>query len=174
MTNREGTAVDHAQAIGELLAASAPMRRAENREPPASGEPRPGSDFAERTARPTLPSTTSRSGSGRDYSSALELIQEASEALRIAESRADELEAELQEIAAQASDVIRHLKEKVKAGEDEVGRSEQRVRAAETRASEAEAMLARFHDAIVSSFRPALENAPKERPAIAPSLRLIE
>lgn len=169
--------MDHAQAIGELLAATAPARREDNRDASTSGTPsapRTSSEPTERSSRSFVPTSAPRPGGGRDYSSALELIQEASEALRIAESRADDLEAELQEIAAQASDVIRHLKEKVQAGEVEIGRSEQRVQAAEARASEAEAMLARFHDAIFSSFRPALENSAKERSPLAPSLRLIE
>jgi hypothetical protein len=94
----------------------------------------------------------------RDWSGALDLIREASEAVRFSEERVNELEAEMQELAGKASEGLRRLEAELTAGERRWAKSEERARLAEARANEAEAWLARFHDAIVKSFSRAVES----------------
>lgn len=92
-------------------------------------------------------------GVQRDWSSALDLIQEASEAIRISEERAADLETQMQQVAAQAAEEIRLLEVQIATGAQRLQASEERVRAAEARANEAEAWLVRLHDAILNGFR---------------------
>jgi hypothetical protein len=88
----------------------------------------------------------------RDWSSALELIREASEAVRFSEERVTELESEMQELAAKAAEGLRSLESQLSASERRNAQFEERARLAEARASEAEGWLVRLHDAIVASF----------------------
>ena len=85
----------------------------------------------------------------RNWSSTLDLIHEATTAIRISEERAAELEIELKRTVAQAIERERLLEQKVAA-------TEARAELAESRASDAEEWLARLHDAVVTGFtRPA-------------------
>jgi hypothetical protein len=92
----------------------------------------------------------------RDWSSSLDLIHEATEAIRISEERAADLEQELERVTTQSQERARLLEAQVAAAERRTEKAEERTRMAEKRAGEAEAWLARLHDAIVAGFtRPA-------------------
>ncbi|WP_342110395.1 hypothetical protein [Methylobacterium sp. SI9] len=88
----------------------------------------------------------------REWASAVDLIREASEAIRVGEERAAELEAQLAQVVAQADLEIRRLEQEVATGVQNLARSEERVRLAEARATEAEEWLVRLHDAAIEAF----------------------
>lgn len=75
----------------------------------------------------------------RDWSSALDLIHEATAAIRISEERSSELEAELQRTVVQALERAKFL-------EAQIAVAENRAMLAEQRASDAEEWLARLHE----------------------------
>lgn len=81
----------------------------------------------------------------RDWGAAIDLISEASNAVRWAEERAQTAEDYSKQLAA-------FHKEQLKAAEQRAVNAEKRAEAALVRAAEAEAWLARFHDAIVEGF----------------------
>ncbi len=88
-----------------------------------------------------------RASSGkRDWSSALDLVNEAFEAIRMAEERAIAAEDYHQQL-------IQHHKEQIKALEQRLSVTEKRAELAESRAKDADAWLARFHDTIVDGFQ---------------------
>lgn len=93
----------------------------------------------------------------RDWSSALELVQEASEAIRIGEERANQLEEHLAQVLQEAGDEIKRLNAVIASGERKLAETEERVGLAETRAAEAELWLAKLHDTVVASFTPMLK-----------------
>ncbi|MEL6061736.1 MULTISPECIES: hypothetical protein [unclassified Methylobacterium] len=103
-----------------------------------------------------VPTNDSPNGGGpavtREWSSAVDLIREASEAIRVGEERAAELEAQLAQVVAQADLEIRRLEQEVATGVQNLARSEERVRLAEARAAEAEEWLVRLHDAAIEAF----------------------
>ncbi|WP_192845680.1 hypothetical protein [Aureimonas sp. AU22] len=99
-----------------------------------------------------LVSNNDRSGGARDWSAALDLVREASEAIRIRDERATEMEIEHRLDAERASEEIRSLQEQLDESEVRLAETEARVRLAEARAAEAEAWLAKMHDTIVGSF----------------------
>ncbi|SDN29184.1 hypothetical protein SAMN05216360_10791 [Methylobacterium phyllostachyos] len=99
----------------------------------------------------------------REWASAVDLIREASEAIRVGEERASELEAQLAQVVAQADLEIRRLEQEVATGAQNLARSEERVRLAEARAAEAEDWLVRLHDAAVEAF------GARAKPIPAPS-----
>jgi len=99
----------------------------------------------------------------REWASAVDLIREASEAIRVGEERAAELEAQLAQVVAQADLEIRRLEQEVATGVQNLARSEERVRLAEARAAEAEDWLVRLHDAAVEAF------GARAKPIPAPS-----
>ena len=108
------------------------------------------------TSRGPVQGEPSNSAGDRDWSSALDLIHEATAAIRISEERSVDLEQELERVTAQAQERARLLEAQVAAAERRTEKAEERIRVAEKRASEAEAWLARLHDAIVAGFtRPA-------------------
>lgn len=101
------------------------------------------------------------------WSSAVDLIREASEAIRVGEERAAELEAQLEHVVAQADVEIRRLKQDISTGEQRLAKTEERARLAEARAQEAEEWLVRLHDAAVEAFgggrlKPALASSNAE------------
>ncbi|GJE62380.1 hypothetical protein MPOCJGCO_4513 [Methylobacterium trifolii] len=99
----------------------------------------------------------------RDWSSTLDLIREATAAIRISEERSSELEQELKRTVAQAI-------EREQALEAKFAKSEVRAELAEKRASEAEEWLARLHEAVVAGFtRTAPEPSQPDlaRPSVA-------
>ena len=110
--------------------------------PPAEGGFGPASATADHGGAPPL----------REWSAAVDLIQEASEAIRIGEQRTAELEDQLAHMAAQASEEMRRLNQQIALGEQKLVRAEERARLAESRASDAEAWLVRLHDAAVTAF----------------------
>lgn len=97
----------------------------------------------------------------RDWPSALALIEETSEAIRISDLRYAQLEERLQQTIAQAAVNMRELEAQVATSNELLWRSEERARQAEARAVEAEAWLARLHDAVTTSFSSA--NRPQSR-----------
>ena len=99
----------------------------------------------------------------RDWSSSLDLIQEATAAIRISEERAADLEQELERVTAQSQERARLLEAQVAAAERRTEKAEERTRMAEKRAGEAEAWLTRLHNAIVAGFtRPAAIHSADE------------
>lgn len=98
----------------------------------------------------------------RDWASALELVREASEAIRVGEERANQLEEHLAEVLKEASAEIQRLNDLVAEGEQKLARTQAKADAAEARAVEAELWLAKLHDAVVESFKPILGRSPAE------------
>jgi small-conductance mechanosensitive channel len=88
----------------------------------------------------------------RDWPSALALIEETSEAIRISDLRYAQLEERLQQTISQAAVNMRELEAQIATSNEMLWRSEERARQAEARAVEAEAWLARLHDAVTTSF----------------------
>jgi len=82
----------------------------------------------------------------RDWSSALDLVTEAFEAIRLADERAAAAE------EYQADLVQRHA-DQVRAMESRVAVAERRADAAENRAKIAEGWLSKFHDTIIDEFQ---------------------
>lgn len=82
----------------------------------------------------------------RDWSSALDLVNEAFEAIRIAEERAAAAEEYHQQLVVHHGEQMRALEARLMA-------TERRAEAAEGRAKEAEGWLAKFHDTIVDGFQ---------------------
>lgn len=86
------------------------------------------------------------SAAKRDWSSALDLINEAFEAIRIADERAlaaDDYREQLEQ----------HHRDQLKTLESRLFTADKRVEIAEARAKEAEVWLAKFHDTIVDGFQ---------------------
>ncbi|MEA2839920.1 MAG: hypothetical protein QOF41_1250 [Methylobacteriaceae bacterium] len=86
----------------------------------------------------------------RDWSSAIDLVNEACEAVRLAEERAATAERYSQQLN-------QYYAEQVKGLELRLQTAEKRAEAANARAAEAEEWLVRFHDAIVGGFKGVLE-----------------
>ncbi|HEV7256328.1 MAG TPA: hypothetical protein VGN82_00980 [Bosea sp. (in: a-proteobacteria)] len=114
-------------------------------------------------ARPVAPpaSAPAPAGPQRDWPSALALIEETSEAIRISDLRYAQLEERLQQTISQAAVNMRELEAQIATANEMLWRSEERARQAEARALEAEAWLARLHDAVTTSFSQA--NRPQSR-----------
>lgn len=98
----------------------------------------------------------------RDWPSALALIEETSEAIRISNLRYAQLEDRLQQTIAQAAVNMRELESQIATANEMLWRSEERARQAEARALEAEGWLARLHDAVTTSFSPANRPQPRD------------
>lgn len=92
-------------------------------------------------------------GAVRDFKSAIDLIKEASEAIRFSEERSVELEQQLHQITTRSAEQMKALELQVAALERRLAKSEERARAAEVRANDAETWLSRLHDTIITSFR---------------------
>jgi hypothetical protein len=103
------------------------------------------------TARPAA-MTPAPAGPQRDWPSALALIEETSEAIRISDLRYAQLEERLQQTISQAAVNMRELEAQIATANEMLWRSEERARHAEARALEAEGWLARLHDAVTTSF----------------------
>ncbi len=101
--------------------------------------------FKERVA-PLTALTGDRNSPKRDWSSALDLVNEAFEAIRIAEERAAAAEEYHQQLVVHHGEQMRGLEARLMA-------TERRAEAAEGRAKEAEGWLAKFHDTIVDGFQ---------------------
>ena len=101
----------------------------------------------------------------RDWSSALDLIQEANDAIRLSEERSADLEAELREVSAKAAETARQLEGQLASVERRLGKMEERARLAEARASDSEAWLVRLNDSLVAAFGHRRRFAGAESPA---------
>ena len=82
----------------------------------------------------------------RDWSSALDLVNEAFEAIQVADQRALAADAHRQQLQQLHRDQLVALEARIAA-------SEKRADAAEAHAKEAESWLAKFHDTIVDGFQ---------------------
>ncbi|MBV8850386.1 MAG: hypothetical protein JOZ16_12465 [Methylobacteriaceae bacterium] len=87
----------------------------------------------------------------RDWSSAIDLVNEACEAVRLAEERASTAERYSQQLN-------QYYAEQVKGLELRLQTAEKRADAANARAAESEEWLLRFHDAIVNGFKGVLDH----------------
>lgn len=119
------------------------------------------------------PSLSGNGSAKRDWSAALDLMNEAFEAMRMSEERAAEMEAQMEDLArrfneeskasqARLLSAERRAEEaqarawqeesRAKEAEARVKKAEASAKQAEDRADEAEQWLARFHDAVVKGF----------------------
>ena len=84
-------------------------------------------------------------GPARDWSAALDLVNEAYEAIRIAEERASAAE-------AYSTQLAQYHAEQLRVAEARLSAAEKRAEVAEARARDAEEWLVKFHDTIVDGF----------------------
>lgn len=96
----------------------------------------------------------------RDWSAALDLVREASEAIRATEARNQEMEARIQGLMRRAS-------QELEAAEARIEAAEARTAEADARAEAAEEWLRRFHDAITEGFHPRKTETRARPPAKA-------
>lgn len=96
----------------------------------------------------------------RDWAAALELVREASEAIRLSEERASELEAKTQDLLQRFREELKTAQMRIAASEKRAEEAEGRARDAENRMRDSEEWLARFHDAILDGFSVHLSMAP--------------
>ena len=92
------------------------------------------------------PSDRGGAGPKRDWSAALDLVNEAFEAIRMAEERTAAAEDYQRQL-------IQHHAEQIRALETRLSNSEKRAEAAEARAKETESWLVKYHDTIVDGFQ---------------------
>ena len=92
----------------------------------------------------------------RDWSSALDLVTEAFEAIRLADERATASE-------EHRADLIQRHAEHVKALETRIVAAEKRAEVAESRAAVAEGWLSKFHDTIIDEFQRTFASRHGER-----------
>lgn len=90
----------------------------------------------------------------REWASAIDLVQEAAEAVRISDERATELEAQLRNVVEQAEGEMRILQQKNSTLQVSLNQMEDRARRAEARAKDAETWLVRLYDAVFTAFGP--------------------
>jgi hypothetical protein len=116
---------------------------------PLQGSPAPERvvEFATMAKDKLLQSASEAAAAGkRDWSSALDLVTEAFEAIRLADERAAAAE------EYQADLVQRHA-DQVRAMEGRLTVAERRADVAENRAKVAEGWLSKFHDTIIDEFQ---------------------
>lgn len=90
----------------------------------------------------------------KDFTSAIDLIHEASEAVRIAEQRADDLELQMRGLLTDAAEELSRLKLEIAEKDATIARCLEQAQAAELRAQDAEAWLARLNEAVMSRLAP--------------------
>ena len=95
----------------------------------------------------------------RDWSSALDLVQEASEAIRIRDERIAEIERESMQFALQTREELKLYQAQLQAAQRQIQQTEVRAEKAEARAADAETWLARLDEAIKNGFGPVLGNS---------------
>lgn len=100
----------------------------------------------------------------RDWSAAIELVREASEAIRLSEERATELEARTQDLLTRFREELKSAQARIAASEKRAEEADARAQEAEARRKEAEDWLERFHDAILHGFSAHLPNASEREP----------
>lgn len=127
--------------------------REDDRGGDAAGDPDKVLSFMPTTRERNGEAGRDRSGSAkRDWSAALELVREASEAIRLSEERATELEAKTQDLLERFRDELKTAQGRIAAAEKRAEEAEARAREAESRMQDAEDWLSRFHDAILDGF----------------------
>lgn len=89
---------------------------------------------------------------GRDWAAAVDLINEAAEAVRIADERANSAERYSQQLVA-------YYGEQAKTAETKIAALEKRLEFSEAKARDAEEWLVRFHDAIMTGFGSLIKKA---------------
>ena len=113
-----------------------------------------------RTSTEILPAAGREKGSspgGEDRRSAvLDLVREASEAIRESEARASELEAEMADMRQRYEAEMQQVSATLASLAERERDADARAEAAETRTREAEEWLTRFHEAIDDGFSPFL------------------
>ncbi len=127
-----------------------PSMEAELAEPETVSPPRELAPFREKVFQfaPRSEQTATETPLGnerRDWGAAIDLVKEASEAIRFAEERAQAAEDYSAQLAT-------YHKEQLKAAEGRIAAAERRAEVAQLRAAEAESWLSRFHDAINEGF----------------------
>ncbi|WP_406853972.1 hypothetical protein ABEG18_15585 [Alsobacter sp. KACC 23698] len=117
--------------------------------PPEADEPSPAVAQAEPQTQPEPEVLDGQEPSQpqRDWSTALDMLHEAFEAVRVAESHNQQLE-------AAAEEARRLHRAESLAYQERIAALESRIVLAETRATEAETWLERFHTAVVEGFDP--------------------
>jgi hypothetical protein len=138
---------------------AAVQRRADEREPavPATLDTDRVIDFSSSMKDKLLQGAAEGAASGkRDWSSALDLVTEAFEAIRMADERAAASEEYQTELVQRHADHVRVLESRIAA-------AEKRAETAEVRAKVAEGWLAKFHDTIIDEFQRTYSARPNER-----------
>lgn len=104
-----------------------------------------------------------------DWSATVDLIREATEAMRASEERSRDLEARLTATILEANNDINERNSQLTAAERTIEQLQERARLAEERAQEAEAWLSRLHETISTAFVPRLQRdaAPEMRVSAA-------
>lgn len=97
---------------------------------------------------------------GSDFSSAIDLIHEASEAIRISEQRAADLEAQMKALLNDATQEMARLKGEIAAKDAQIVKALEQAQAAEARAREAEAWLERMNEAVTLALSPLQKRKP--------------
>lgn len=126
------------------------------------GNGAPGKESGERIVSLQTVSLDGEAASGdtaprrRDWSSALDLVQEASEAIRIRDERIAEIERESMQFALQTREELKLYQAQLQAAQRQIQQSDARAEKAEARAADAETWLARLDEAIKSGFGPVL------------------
>jgi len=97
----------------------------------------------------------------RDWSAALDLIQEATEAIRLSEERVEELERQAEEQEARTRAEYAALRDQLQLAQREIENAYARASAAEKQAQEANEWLGRLNSAITQGFgrSPSLKNS---------------
>ena len=95
-----------------------------------------------------------RGPSERDWVKTLYLVDQASDALRVAEERIRELEARNEELVQRATDELKAVQSMVHAAETRAMRAETRAKEAEERARVDRDWLLRIHDAMENLHAP--------------------
>lgn len=90
--------------------------------------------------------TTAPAAHQRDWSAALDLVNEAYEAIRIAEERATAAE-------DYSKQLTQYHSEQLRVADARLAATEKRAEAAEARARDAEEWLVKFHDTILDGFQ---------------------
>lgn len=120
--------------------------------------------FAPTPRERALEPARDRSGVGkRDWAAAIDLVREASEAIRLSEERATELEARTQDLLQRFREELKSAQARIATSERRADEAEARARDAESRMRDAEEWLERFHDAILDGFTPHMADRPEER-----------
>ncbi|QXX73604.1 hypothetical protein [Methylovirgula sp. HY1] len=101
---------------------------------------------------PKTPTAAPSAPVGRDWAAAVDLINEAAEAVRLADERANSAERYSQELA-------QYYNEQAKTADAKIASLEKRLESSEAKAREAEEWLIRFHDTIMKGFGGLLKKA---------------